>query len=201
MAEGFFFGRCSQTLFQFDLQQAIGEVLFPGFRVCSKLEGKLQFLGVFICSKPLGNLRGSLIYKGFCCKLLGKSSLGVFISSKPLGNFAFATCSDAGSFWETIGKIPCKLLGTSHFKGLSAASFWDNSICSVFSCAASYIGQEGNCNRQGCICTKPVGNLICRLLALHEVTSGFRAQPPPTCRHNVFITNPDGFCSCWQDDT
>ena len=49
----------------------------------------------------------------------------------------------------------------------------------AFSCAASYIWQEGNCNRQGCICTKPVGNLICRLLALHEVTRGFRAQPPP----------------------
>ena len=43
---GFFFGRCEQTcfvercgqtLFQLDLQQAVGEVLFPGFRVCSEL--------------------------------------------------------------------------------------------------------------------------------------------------------------------
>ena len=32
-----FFERCGQALFQFDLRQAIGEVPFPGFRVCSKL--------------------------------------------------------------------------------------------------------------------------------------------------------------------
>ena len=31
------FERCGQALFQFDLRQAIGEVPFPGFRVCSKL--------------------------------------------------------------------------------------------------------------------------------------------------------------------
>ena len=32
-----FFEMCGQALFQFDLRQAIGEVPFPGFRVCSKL--------------------------------------------------------------------------------------------------------------------------------------------------------------------
>ena len=33
----FFVGRFGQALFQFDLRQAIGEVPFPGLRVCSKL--------------------------------------------------------------------------------------------------------------------------------------------------------------------
>ena len=46
MVAGFFFGRfgqtfererCGEALFQFDLRQAIGEVPFPGLRVCSKL--------------------------------------------------------------------------------------------------------------------------------------------------------------------
>ena len=83
-------------------------------------------------------LAGKSHLQGLLLQAIGKSSFGVFISSKPLGNFAFATRSDAASSWETIGKILCKLLGTSHFKGLSAASSWDNSICSVFLCSKLY---------------------------------------------------------------
>ena len=82
-------------------------------------------------------LAGKSHLQGLLLQAIGKSSFGVFISSKPLGNFAFATRSDAASSWETIGKILCKLLGT-HFKGLSAASSWDNSICSVFLCSTLY---------------------------------------------------------------
>ena len=142
--------------------------------------------------------------RGLLLQAIGDIQFSSVHFQQALGNFAFATCSDAASSWETIGKIPCKLLGTSHFKGLPLLQALGTTRFVTFSCAASYIGQEGNCNWQGCICTKPVGNLICRLLALQlciKILGDFGRSPAHLQTQRFFITNPDGFCSCWQDDT
>ena len=88
--------------------------------------GEIAILGVFICSKPLGNYRGSLICKRFCCKLLGKSN--------------FWASSLAASSFETIAEAPfpgflfcSNLLGKSHFGASSfVSSSSESCICSVF---------------------------------------------------------------------
>ena len=88
--------------------------------------GEIAILGVFICSKPLGNYRGSLICKRFCCKLLGKSNFGA--------------SSLAASSFETIAEAPfpgflfcSNVLGKFHFGASSfVSSSSESCICSVF---------------------------------------------------------------------
>ena len=151
----------------------LGKCHFQGFVFAASYRGNCNF-GGFYLQQAFRKLSGKYHLQGLLLQAIGDIQFSGVHFQQALGNFAFATCSDAASSWETIGKIPCKLLGTSHFKGLPLLqALWTTRFV-TFSCAASYIGQEGNCNWQGCICTKPVGNLICRLLVWHEVTRGFR---------------------------
>ena len=147
------------------MQQAIGEIAILGGvhlqQTFRKLAGKSHLQGLLL--QAIGEIQ----FRGFhfqqaLQRVLTQEALG-----KLLGKF------HVNSWGRPISRVfLLQVLGTTRFV--------------AFSCAASYIGQEGNCNRQGCICTKPVGNLICRLLALHEVTRGFRAQPPHLQRQRFY---------------
>ena len=116
----------------------LGKCHFQGFVFAASYRGNCNF-GGFYLQQAFRKLSGKYHLQGLLLQAIGDIQFSGVHFQQALGNFAFATCSDAASSWETIGKIPCKLLGTSHFKGLSAAaSSWDNSICSVFLCSKLY---------------------------------------------------------------
>ena len=97
--------------------------------ICRKLLGKFHFQGFLFAASSRGSCNfGGLLLQQAPRKLSGKSHLQVLLLqaigeiqfwgfSFPPSSWELCTCksSDAASAWETLGKIPCKLSGTSHF--------------------------------------------------------------------------------------
>ena len=112
----------------------LGKCHFQGFVFAASYRGNCN-LGGFYLQQAFRKLSGKYHLQGLLLQAIGDIQFSGVHFQQALGNFAFATCSDAASSWETIGKIPCKLLGTSQFKGLPLL---DNSICYVFLCSKLY---------------------------------------------------------------
>ena len=72
------------------LQQAIGEI---------------AILGGFYLQQAFRKLSGKYHLQGLLLQAIGDIQFSGVHFQQALGNFAFATCSDAASSWETIGKI------------------------------------------------------------------------------------------------
>ena len=81
--------------------------------------------GGFYLQQAFRKLSGKYHLQGLLLQAIGDIQFSGVHFQQALGNFAFATCSDAASSWETIGKIPMQTLGDVPVQGSSSAGQLD----------------------------------------------------------------------------